>query len=80
MAQIPPLLPSSFVHVILRSVANVLSEHVEKVFQGIARMSHTSNFILDQMSGMLSHMFEDSRDVLITAKESQVFIVIVPIS
>ena len=65
MAQIPPLLPSFFVYMILRSIANLLGEHVEKAFQGIARMLHISNIVLDWMLRLLFDMFKDSRNVII---------------
>ena len=68
MAQIPPLSPSSFVHVILRSVANLSGEHVKEVFQGIARMPQIWSVVLDQMSRLLFDMFDDSMDVPIPGK------------
>ena len=49
---------------ILRSVANLPGEPVEEVFQSIARMPQISSVVLDRMAKLLSHMFEDSRDVV----------------
>ena len=49
---------------ILRSIANLPDEHVEEVFQGTSRMPQISSVVLDRMAGLLSDMFEDSRDVL----------------
>ena len=68
MAQIPLLSPSSFVYVILRSVANLLGEHVEEVFQGIARMPQISSVVLDLMSRLLFYTFENSKDIPILDK------------
>ena len=53
-------------HEILRSIANLLSEHVEEVFQGIARMTQILSVVLNHM--LLSNMFEDSRDVLLPCR------------
>ena len=69
MPQIPPLSLSSFVHVILRTVANLLDEHVEEVFRGIARMPQISSVVLDWMSILLFDIFEDSKNVSILGKK-----------
>ena len=53
---------------ILRSIANLPDEHVEEVFQGTARMPQISSVVLDHMAGLLSDMFEDSRDVLLPSR------------
>jgi hypothetical protein len=68
MAQILPLPPSSSVHAIMRSVANLLGKHVEEVFRGIARTLQILNIVLDRISRLMSDMFEDSRDTPILGK------------
>ena len=56
---------------ILRSLTNLPGEHVEEVFQGIARMPQISSVVLDCMPRLLSDMFEDSRDVLLSYRGGQ---------
>ena len=59
MAEIPSLSHGTYVQEILRSIVNLLGEHVEEVFQRIAIMPQISSFVLECMEGLLS----DSRDV-----------------
>jgi hypothetical protein len=57
---------------ILRLIANLPEEHVEEVFQGIARMSAISSVVLDCMSGLLSDMFENFINVLLPNRGGRV--------
>jgi hypothetical protein len=57
---------------ILRSIANLPEEHVEEVFQDIARMLAISSVVLDRMSCLLSDMFEDFRDVIFPSRGGRV--------
>ena len=68
MARIHPLSSSSFVHVILWSIANLQGKHVKEVFQGIARMLQISSVLLDWMSMLLFDMLEDSKNVPVLDK------------
>ena len=68
MAGIPTFPHDTSTEEILRSIANLPGEHVEEVFQGIARMPQISSVVLDRMAGPLSDKFEDSRDILLPSR------------
>ena len=51
MARIPSFPHYTSIQEILRSIANLPGEHVEEVFQGIARMLQVSSVLLDLMVG-----------------------------
>ena len=63
MGETPTLPPPSSIHAILRSIANLSDLDVKEVFQGMAIMPQISSALLNRMSGLLSDMYEDSRDV-----------------
>jgi hypothetical protein len=71
MTEIPSFPYHTFAQEILRSIANLSDEHVEEVFQGIARMPQISSVVLDRMVGLLSDIFEDSMDVLLPCRGGQ---------
>ena len=68
MAGIPTFMHDNSTKEILRSIANLPGEHVEEVFQGVARMPQISSVVLDRMAGLLFDMFEESRDVLLPSR------------
>lgn len=72
MAEIPSFLHHTSAQEILRSVANLSDFDVEEVFLGIGRMPQISSVVLDRMAGLLTDIFEDSRDVLLPCRSGRV--------
>ena len=52
----------------MRLVANLPEDHVEEVFQGVARMPQISSCVLNRMAHVMSDIFEDSREAPISDK------------
>ena len=73
MGETPTVPPPSSVHAILRSIANLSNLDVKEVFQGVAIMPQISSALLNRMFGLLSDMYEDSRDVPTPLKRTSVW-------
>ena len=68
MTRKPPFPWYTSAQEILKFIANFPDEHVEEVFQGTTKMPQISSVVLDRMEGLLSDMFEDSKDVLFLSR------------